>query len=102
VFDSSQSHSFHDLNYWYEFTQDRLAEHGREKKVAWTLAGNKVDLVNSSPQQRVVDHQSAREWAGARGMDFVETSALDGQNVDIVFQNSIEKVEFLTWTVFAS
>jgi hypothetical protein len=35
-------------------------------------------------------------------MDFVETSALDGQNVDIVFQNSIEKVEFLTWTVFAS
>ena len=50
------------------------------------LVGNKVD------QDRIVSREEAAEWAKARGMLFVETSAKTREGVSQVFSEVVQQV----------
>jgi len=52
------------------------------------LIGNKHDLENNRKVTKEEGERRAREW----GMEYVETSAKTGKNVDEVFLNIVKKV----------
>lgn len=55
-----------------------------EEGVAIILVGNKVDLLDSDPDARQVSHEEAVQWAQEHGLEYLETSAKSGQNVEEV------------------
>ena len=62
--------------------------------VSWTtfvLVGNKIDKGDKKP--RLVSYQEAEEYARRLGMDYIETSAKTGENMD-------ELLPFLTNRVY--
>lgn len=46
--------------------------------------GNKVDLVEGNESARQVSHGEAIQWAQENGVEYLETSAKSGQNVEAV------------------
>ena len=50
------------------------------------LAANKVDL-----EDRAVSHEQIEEFCSRIGIDFLETSALNGQNVKEVFETICQR-----------
>lgn len=54
------------------------------------LVGNKLDLIQKS--QDFVQHQEALKMAEEHKMDYFQTSAVQGDNVDIVINDIIRKV----------
>jgi GTPase SAR1 family protein len=56
------------------------------EEVVKLLVGNKVD------SERVVSREEAAEWAKARGMIFVETSAKTREGVSQVFSEVVQQV----------
>lgn len=65
--------SFKSLNSWLE----DLKKYGEEDIVV-LVVGNKSDGI------REVEESVARRWAEVEGLEYVETSALNGQGVDEV------------------
>jgi small GTP-binding protein len=53
------------------------------QNIAIILVGNKSDLKNL----RAVPTDEAKGFAAENGLSFIETSALNGGNVDTAFQN---------------
>ncbi|WP_287584708.1 Rab family GTPase [Candidatus Borrarchaeum sp.] len=79
VFDLTNKNSFDNLIRWLEEVNRSCASH------KGIIVGNKVDLSES----RVVDFETAKEFAEARGFKYLETSAKDGTG-------TIDLVELLT------
>lgn len=52
------------------------------------LVGNKVDLIKNDPSARQVSHEEAVQWAQENGIEYLETSAKSGQNVEEVRPNT--------------
>ena len=75
VYDVSNEESFEEAQFWY---QSVLNERGNEAKCV--LVGNKNDLESRIPHQKVSD------FAKARQMTTIETSAKTGQNVNRLFK----------------
>ena len=75
VFDVTDRTSFDELNKWLEDAKE--GAHPREP--TFVLVGNKID---DEKNPRVVSQQEAKQFAQRLGMDYIETSAKTGQNVD--------------------
>jgi len=77
VYDITSQESFQLAEQWYE---DVKAERGDDAVVA--LVGNKLDLAD----KRQVSTDEGQQKAHEKGIQFLETSAKDGQNVNLLFQ----------------
>lgn len=78
VFDVTEEQSFKNAKKWL----DDVREYAQEF-VDVVLVGNKVDLED----KRVVDFETAKNFANENMMPYVETSAKNGLNVESVFMS---------------
>jgi small GTP-binding protein len=81
VFDVTVSTSFHNLKNWIE-TFGSVA--GRDRPVV--IIGNKTDLTT----QRVISWDTAAEFAMSHQCQYLETSALTGEGIEIAFETLID------------
>ncbi|KAJ8602677.1 hypothetical protein CTAYLR_003743 [Chrysophaeum taylorii] len=86
VFDVSARESFSNVKQWLHEV-DRYA-HQDVRKV---IVGNKCDLT----EERWISTHQAQELAASIGVEYVETSAKTGRNVELVFE--IIAAQALTW-----
>ena len=77
VFDITSSMSFQSVSRWYDEAQNYL-----QKSVPKLLVGNKADLSS----QRTVKVEDAKELASRLGVEYIETSAKNSQNVNLAFE----------------
>lgn len=80
VYDVSDMESFHNVKKWI-IECDRYGQ----ENVIKVLIGNKADT-----QRRVVSYEMGKEFADTMGMQFVETSAKSGLNVEKAFMTVAE------------
>ena len=83
VYDVSNKESFSDVSTWIEDCKNQCP-----KTIYMILVGNKSDL----NEQREVSKEEGQELANQYGIDFFETSAKTGQNVEELFYNTAEYI----------
>eukprot|EP00455_Lapot_gusevi_P004749 TRINITY_DN11959_c0_g1_i5.p1 TRINITY_DN11959_c0_g1~~TRINITY_DN11959_c0_g1_i5.p1 ORF type:complete len:236 (-),score=49.46 TRINITY_DN11959_c0_g1_i5:102-752(-) len=76
IFDVANLETFARLNKW----MDELRSYAK-KSISCMLVGNKNDL----DAVRQVDYNTAKEWADANNMPYIETSAREGSNIEKAF-----------------
>ena len=54
------------------------------------LVGNKVDVCTDNPSLRQVSKEEGEKYAGAHGMAFTESSALEDVNVKHAFESLLQ------------
>lgn len=79
VFDLTRIETFKSIPKWYSDVIAQLKE--RSEMLTGFLAGNKSDLVD----QRMIPADMANNQARELNLGFIETSALQGENVDYAF-----------------
>ena len=84
VFDITHRESFARLNDWLE---DAM-KHAEPHKPVFVLVGNKTD----QEKIRAVSQEEAQKFARLHHMEYIETSAKTGQNVDEAFQLLASKI----------
>ncbi|POW09887.1 hypothetical protein PSTT_06515 [Puccinia striiformis] len=101
VFDTTYRKSFLNLSQWHE----DLKSFG-DPELTVVVVGNKSDLCPSSSTSdehqdsdstpktlaREVSHDEALQWAEERGLDYIETSAKTGVNVEEAFAKVARKI----------
>ena len=83
VYDITKRDSFENCERWLK----ELRTHGAAQVVAM-LVGNKGDLKHL----QAVDVEDAKDFAEDNNLAFIETSALDGQNVDLAFETLLIEI----------
>lgn len=81
VFDLTNIESFDNLVEWYNYVNENI------QPKFLLIIGNKSDLDN-----RVVDTQIATEWAESHSALYIETSALQGDGIEVLFTTIDNKV----------
>ena len=96
VFDITRPNTFSNIDYWI----NELVRYNEHRLVPMVIVGNKADLRSSTPTEVQVDKNAAlayaltlTEWGGLK-VDFIETSALSGQNVNSAFERLIDKIYY--------
>lgn len=84
VFDITNRESFASLDEWY----DEVMKIADPHKPVFVLVGNKDD----QSKQRQVTREDGLRFATSHGMDYVETSAKSGHNVEETFQILSQKI----------
>jgi len=84
VYDITDQVSFNNVKQWLQEI-DRYACENVNK----LLVGNKSDLTN----KRVVDHNTAKEFADSLGIPFLETSAKNATNVEQAFMTMAGEIK---------
>ena len=84
VFDITNRESFQSLDEWYEEVMKIAYPH----KPVFVLIGNKDDQV----KQRQVTREEGLRFARSHNMDYMETSAKSGHNVEEAFHILAEKI----------
>ena len=84
VYDVTDQTSFNNVKQWLQEI-DRYACDSVNK----LLVGNKCDLVS----QKVVDHQTAKEFADGLAIPFLETSAKNATNVEEAFITMTKEIK---------
>ncbi|KAJ6780679.1 hypothetical protein PWT90_01339 [Aphanocladium album] len=91
VFDLSRRQTFEHVTDWLNDLR-QIAE----PDIVVVLVGNKADLTTSSDgedNKRQVTRQEAEEWARRNGiLEYVETSAKSGENVENAFMRVAERI----------
>ena len=87
VFDITCKKSFAELNVWLEIAQRYAGPY----KPVFILVGNKTDL----PKKREVRKEEALSFAIRHGMEYFETSAKNGSNIEEVFHKLADKILML-------
>ena len=82
-YDITKKDSFDNVTTWIEDCKTQCY-----KNVYMILVGNKTDL----RERRVVSTDEGKELADKLGINFYETSAKTGENVENVFQESINEI----------
>ncbi|MHA1148839.1 MAG: Rab family GTPase [Promethearchaeota archaeon] len=77
VFDLAKRKSFENVKNWYEDIKNILSQ----REILGTLVGNKKDLT-----ERVVSKEEAEVLAIELGVEYIETSAKTGENVQEIFK----------------
>ena len=87
VFDVTDKKSFDDLKIWIDSinSQSQLTEDLENMPVI--LIGNKIDL-----PKRVIDKETALNFAKEQNFDYFETSAKTGEGVDNAIRELVKKV----------
>ncbi|CAG8686493.1 1396_t:CDS:2, partial [Acaulospora colombiana] len=78
VYDISKRDTFTKVARWLKELKDHA-----DSNIAIILVGNKSDLANL----RAVPTDEAKAFAAENGLSFIETSAMNGGNVDSAFKN---------------
>lgn len=79
IFDLTNQDSFNNVRKWFNDITASLNING---KVSGFMIGNKKDLA----QERVVQFKTAQQLAEELGIQYIETSALTGENVEEAFE----------------
>jgi len=87
VYDVTKRETFRNVARWVRELRDHAP-----RDIVVILIGNKIDLVESNPNQCKVTYDEALEFAEEYGLLFCETSALSGFNVDLAFTTLIQNV----------
>ncbi|CAF0712278.1 unnamed protein product [Brachionus calyciflorus] len=85
VYDITNYNSFRNVTKW--LTELRENVNG---DINVTLVGNKKDIRHL----RAVTTEEAKEFAQNENLEFIETSALESENIELAFKNLIEKTYF--------
>eukprot|EP01016_Furgasonia_blochmanni_P048850 TRINITY_DN7346_c0_g1_i3.p1 TRINITY_DN7346_c0_g1~~TRINITY_DN7346_c0_g1_i3.p1 ORF type:complete len:183 (+),score=51.52 TRINITY_DN7346_c0_g1_i3:221-769(+) len=85
VYDITKAKSFENVERWLAELKEQA-----ESDVTTMIVGNKLDLVESSPEQRKVSKEEAKAFAAERGCLFEETSAVGDINVVDCFEKLLE------------
>ena len=83
VYDITNRESFNNVSSWME-----ECKNNGPSTITLVLVGNKTDLEN----QRVVTTEEGEEFANRNSMLFFETSALNGSNIDKLFNDTVEDI----------
>ncbi|MFX0043917.1 MAG: GTP-binding protein [Candidatus Hodarchaeota archaeon] len=78
VFDLTNSKSFDSIPRWY---QDIEAQLKKTREIIGFVIGNKTDLIN----QKIIGFEQANNLANRLNLNYIETSALTGDNVEQAF-----------------
>lgn len=87
VFDMTNRESFQNLEDWY----DEVMKIAHPHKPVFVLVGNKYDQV----KQRLVTREEGLRFARNHDMDYVETSAKSGHNVEEAFHVLAQKLLYM-------
>ena len=82
MFDFSRRSTFEDIKKWLKEIQTYSCD-----KIELVLVGNKCDLT-----KKEISIEEAEEYAQKEKLDFYETSAKTGKNVDVAFETIANKV----------
>ncbi len=87
VFDVTNKKSFDDLKMWIDSinSQSKLTEDLENMPII--LIGNKIDL-----PKRVIDKETALNFAKEQNLDYYETSAKTGEGIDNAIKELVKKV----------
>ena len=85
VFDLTKEKTFSSVSRWAE----ELRYHAGNDIVI-LLVGNKLDEVKKDDSRRAVRKADAEAFAAKNGMTYVETSAIDGDNIREAFLHLLE------------
>jgi small GTP-binding protein len=93
VFDITRSSTFESIPQWVT----ELLENNKQKIIPMVLIGNKSDLRESSPEAISFDAgneyaKSLTNWSNFE-IPYVETSALNGENVENAFATLLRNIE---------
>ena len=83
VYDISSRDSFNNVSTWIEDCRNNSSE-----KIFMVLVGNKSDLAD----KRQVSTEEGQELAEKYGLQFYETSAKTGENVNDIFNDSVDEI----------
>ncbi|KAL7926504.1 secretion-related small GTPase [Trichoderma austrokoningii] len=88
VFDLSRKATFQHATDWLNDLR-QIAE----PDIVIVLVGNKADLTQQEDNKREVTREEAEEWARRNGiLEYVETSAKSGENVEKAFMRVAERI----------
>ncbi|KAI5458095.1 GTP-binding protein rab2 [Mariannaea sp. PMI_226] len=88
VFDLSRKQTFQHVTDWLNDLR-QIAE----PDIVVILVGNKADLAKQEDNKREVTREEAEEWARRNGvLEYVETSAKSGENVEKAFMRVAERI----------
>ncbi|KAF5134894.1 Ras-related protein RABB1b [Metarhizium brunneum] len=88
VFDLSRRQTFQHVTDWLNDLR-QIAE----PDIVVVLVGNKADLAQQEENKREVTREEAEEWARRNGvLEYVETSAKSGENVEQAFMRVAERI----------
>lgn len=85
VFDLTSKESVDNIDEHYR----RIYGYHNKRDVSVILVGNKADLKD----QRVIDYQEAEKMAQDRKSPYIECSALNGENVDEIFNMLVREIK---------
>ena len=85
IFDLTYSKSFESFKAWFEDVKKNSKKGGEIKGF---LIGNKVDL----SEQRIVNKSEAESLSHELNLEYFETSALSGENINSSFERLAEKL----------
>ena len=87
VFDVTNKKSFDDLKIWIDSinSQSKLTEDLENMPII--IIGNKIDI-----PKRVIDKETALNFAKEQNLDYYETSAKTGEGIDAAIKDLVKKV----------
>ena len=85
LYDVTRRNTFKSIINWYKDINKTLKS---EENLMVILCGNKIDL----SEKREVHTEEAKRLADELNIEYIETSALTGENIEQAFSNIIRKV----------
>ena len=86
MYDITKHETFERLDVWLNLIKQITND------IPIILVGNKLDQEDSIENGRAVEYTEGEDYAQKNNLDFFETSALDGTNIDKIFATIAEKV----------
>ena len=83
VYDITDRDSFNNVSNWVE-----ECKNNGPSTISLVLVGNKIDLQDI----RKVTYEEGEDFANRNGMQFFETSALNGTNIEKLFNDTLESI----------
>ena len=86
MYDITKHETFEHLDIWLNLIKQMTND------IPIVLVGNKLDQEDNIENGRSVEYSEGEDYARENNLDFFETSALDGTNIDKIFGTISEKV----------
>ena len=83
VYDITNRESFNNVSTWVE-----ECKNNGPSTISLVLVGNKIDLED----KRQITYEEGEDYANQNNMQFFETSALNGSNIDKMFNDTVESI----------